>query len=157
MYKIFSCSYLLFLFLSFSLILSLSFYLSQESTTPKQEPWKIVVIAVAFFLILQTLVTVTYILKCKRKRNRFVWVWKEEHIYNIFFTPLLCNRKWFCTSYVCWCMFAVAQSQRECVKMESELLDMMQQTQTLMNGEHTNTHSEDLIMKLPTMLFRPQM
>ncbi|XP_026798741.3 ABC transporter F family member 4 isoform X2 [Pangasianodon hypophthalmus] len=40
-----------------------------ESTTPKQEAWKIGVIAIAFFLILQTLVTVTYILKCKRKRN----------------------------------------------------------------------------------------
>ncbi|MCJ8749208.1 hypothetical protein PDJAM_G00173750 [Pangasius djambal] len=40
-----------------------------QSTTPKQEAWKIGVIAIAFFLILQTLVTVTYILKCKGKRN----------------------------------------------------------------------------------------
>lgn len=47
--------------------------LSQESTTPKQEAWKIGVIAIAFFLILQTLVTVTYILKCKGKRSRFVF------------------------------------------------------------------------------------
>ncbi|GAA6091912.1 ABC transporter F family member 4 isoform X1 [Tachysurus ichikawai] len=39
-----------------------------QSTAPKQEAWKIGVIAVAFFLVLQTLVTVTYILKCKQKR-----------------------------------------------------------------------------------------
>ncbi|XP_046699457.1 uncharacterized protein si:dkeyp-118a3.2 [Silurus meridionalis] len=40
-----------------------------QPTTPKQEAWKIGVIAIAFFLVLQSLVTVAYILKCKRKRS----------------------------------------------------------------------------------------
>ncbi|KAL7841510.1 hypothetical protein SRHO_G00252010 [Serrasalmus rhombeus] len=40
-----------------------------QSISPGQEVWKIGAIAAAFFLILQTVVTVVYILKCKRKPN----------------------------------------------------------------------------------------
>ncbi|KAK2908729.1 hypothetical protein Q8A67_004566 [Cirrhinus molitorella] len=46
-----------------------------DSTQTKaigQEAWKIGAIAAAFFLILQTAVTIVYILKCRRKPNRSV-------------------------------------------------------------------------------------
>ncbi|KAI4874499.1 hypothetical protein NFI96_018179 [Prochilodus magdalenae] len=55
-----------------------------QPIAPGQEVWKIGAIAAAFFLILQTAVTVVYILKCKRKPNR---MWQSV---------LLCALSSFC-------------------------------------------------------------
>ncbi|XP_051558206.1 uncharacterized protein si:dkeyp-118a3.2 [Myxocyprinus asiaticus] len=43
---------------------------STQSKFLGQEAWKIGAIAAAFFLILQTAITIVYILKCRRKTNR---------------------------------------------------------------------------------------